>query len=155
MFATLKATQSEQHVFVHHRLDWVIVRFLVAVVLLIAAFMKAHELATSLSFNKGLFYARWFNIAVVEFELFFGIWLLTGLMARFTWIAAITCFSMFTIVSASRFFAGFESCGCFGTVVIPPAWTATFDLIVVGLLLAFRPKKIVFHWQTFFKSLLV
>ncbi|MDR1383593.1 MAG: hypothetical protein LBJ67_07085 [Planctomycetaceae bacterium] len=48
---------------------------------------------------------------------------------------------------------GEHSCGCWGNVEIPPIYTAVFDTMVIGLLIAFRPKEIIFHWQTFFQEL--
>ena len=43
--------------------------------------------------------SRWFLIGVVEFELFFGLWLLFGLLPRLTWHAAVACFAAFACVS--------------------------------------------------------
>jgi len=37
--------------------------------------------------------------------------------------------------------SGEASCGCFGTVTVNPWYTATFDAIIVGLLLVFRETK--------------
>ncbi|MDR1493889.1 MAG: hypothetical protein LBT05_14400 [Planctomycetaceae bacterium] len=131
-----------------------IVRFLVATVLFIAAGLKAYQLATSPDLGDGFLHARWLNIAVVEFELAFGIWLLSGLLQKLAWLMSLILFTLFAGIS---FYKGIilreSNCGCFGAVVIPPVWTATFDLIVVSLLIAFRPKGIIFHWQTFFQEL--
>ncbi len=111
----------------------------IALVLLVAAFMKAHQLATTPSLGEGLLHARWFNIAVIVFELFFGVWLIYGFHRKITWVASVLLFSLFASVSAFRFFSGEKSCGCFGTVEIPPLGTATFDAAVVALLFLFRP----------------
>jgi hypothetical protein len=54
---------------------WMLVRVAIALVLWVAAVLKAHQLVTVSSLGEGLLYARWFNILVVEFELFFGVWL--------------------------------------------------------------------------------
>jgi hypothetical protein len=66
--------------FNEHRVDtnrrWAVLRFVVAVILLIAAMLKAHQLATTPLLGEGLLHNRWLNIWVVEFELFFGIWLI-------------------------------------------------------------------------------
>jgi uncharacterized membrane protein YphA (DoxX/SURF4 family) len=119
---------------------WLIVRFFVAAVLLIAAGLKAHQLVTVPSLSAGLFHARSFNILVVEFELFFGIWLIFGLLPKLTWLVSIACFVTFALVVWFRFFTGEVSCGCFGRVEVPPLYTAMFDLAMIGMLIMFRPK---------------
>ena len=119
---------------------WRVMRVFIAVVVLTAAAMKAHQLATTPDLGKGLLHARWFNILVVEFELAFGIWLLVGLMPKMTWLVSVGCFAVFASVSFYKGIAGEASCGCFGAAQINPWYTMTFDLIVVGMLLALRPK---------------
>ena len=113
-------------------------RFAAAAILLTAAFLKAYQLATTPSLGEGLLHARWFNILVVEFELFFGIWLIVGLLPKLTWPATIGCFSVFAAVSLYKAFLGEASCGCWGAVDVNPWLTATFDVVIVGLLLIFR-----------------
>ena len=49
-------------------LRWTVLRFVIATILLTAAVMKAHQLATVPSLGEGLLNARWFNILVVQFE---------------------------------------------------------------------------------------
>jgi hypothetical protein len=62
----LKITQFERHVFVHNRLCWTVVRFLVAAVLLTAAILKAQ--ATMPNLGNSLFEARMVaNADSVEF----------------------------------------------------------------------------------------
>ena len=122
-------------------LRWLVMRFVVAVIVLTAAFMKAYQLATEPSFGEGLFHARWFNILVVEFELFFGIWLMVGLLPKLTWLATIGCFSIFALISLFKALSGEVSCGCFGAVTVNPWITTVFDVGVIGSLLAFRPAS--------------
>ena len=119
---------------------WAVLRLFLGIVVLTAAVLKAHQLATQPSLGEGLLHARWFNILVVEFEIFFGIWLLLGLMPKLTWLASIGCFLVFASVSAYKGFAGEASCGCFGAATINPWLTMMFDLVIVGLLIAFRPR---------------
>ncbi|MDR1958610.1 MAG: hypothetical protein LBQ54_06160, partial [Planctomycetaceae bacterium] len=85
--------------------------------------MKAYQLATMPDLGQGLLHARWFNVAVVEFELVFGIWLLIGLMPKWTWIASVVCFGTFAVVSFYKAVVLHEtSCGCFGAAQVNP-WT--------------------------------
>jgi uncharacterized membrane protein YphA (DoxX/SURF4 family) len=74
-------------------------RLVVASVLLVAAILKTHQLATTPILGEGFLHARWFKIFVVEFELFFGIWLIFGILPRLTWLVTISLFSIFSIVS--------------------------------------------------------
>jgi len=57
------------------------VRMILGLILLSAAALKRHQLATEPVAETSLFTFRWFMIGVVEFEIFFGLWLLTGLLA--------------------------------------------------------------------------
>jgi hypothetical protein len=128
---------------------WLVMRWVVAFVLLVAAGLKTHQLATTPSLGESLLHARWFNILVVEFELFFGVWLVFGLLPKLTWFAMIGCFSIFTLVSFYKAVSGESSCGCFGAVIVNPWITMTFDLMITGLLVIFLPKKIIFHKNMF------
>jgi hypothetical protein len=92
------------------------VKPLVAVVLLVAAALKAHELATVPVVGSGLLESRWFLVAVVQYELFLAVWLLSGLFAGTAWWITIGTFGLFAVVSASKALAGDPTCGCFGRV---------------------------------------
>jgi hypothetical protein len=120
---------------------WIVMRLVVAFVLLIAAILKTHQLATTPSLGEGLLHARWFNIFVVEFELFFGIWLIFGMLPKLTWSVSVGLFSIFSIVSFYKVISGERSCGCFGEVSVNPWFTMLFDLLVIGLLVYLRPNK--------------
>jgi hypothetical protein len=85
-------------------------------------------------------HARWFNIFVVEFELFFGVWLILGMLPKLTWFATVGCFSVFTLVSFYEAILGEKSCGCFGNVTVNPWVTTVFDLLVIALLVYVRPS---------------
>jgi uncharacterized membrane protein YphA (DoxX/SURF4 family) len=147
-----KATIENEVQTVSNR-GWRVMRIFIGILLLVAAITKAHQLATVPSLGTGILEARWFNIFVVQFELLFGIWLFVGLMPRLTWLASLACFVVFATVSAWKWISGSESCGCFGTVQVYPAWTLLLDLVVIGLLIVFRPKGIVFQWKAFFDEL--
>ena len=55
-----------------------VVRVALALILLVAAALKGHQLATEPVANKDIFSYRWSLIAMVEFELVLGLWLLSG-----------------------------------------------------------------------------
>jgi uncharacterized membrane protein YphA (DoxX/SURF4 family) len=120
---------------------WLMVRFIVAVILLIAATLKFYQLLTTLSSNEGLLHARWFNIFIVEFELFLGIWLVFGLLPKLTWLVTIGLFSIFSIVSFYKAISGEVSCGCFGNVTVNPWITTILDITIVFASIKMRPKN--------------
>jgi hypothetical protein len=130
--------------------DWNLVRFFVALILLVAASLKAYQLATEPVLGDGLFHARWFNVFVVEFELFFGTWLIFGMLPRLTWLASVGLFSVFSSISLYKAVSGETSCGCFGVVTVSPWITSVFDVVVVGLLLFVKPIGIVFNIKNFY-----
>ena len=102
-----------------------VLRIAAALLLLMAAGLKAHQLATEPVLGTGLLESRWFLMAVVEFELFFGLWLLSGLLTKVTWAAALGCFVLFCCISLFKALSGHATCGCFGKVEVNPWYTAT------------------------------
>jgi len=59
-----------------------IVRIAIAFLLLIAGGLKAYQLSTSPMLGTGLLDSRWVLVAAVEFELFFGLWLLANIWPK-------------------------------------------------------------------------
>jgi hypothetical protein len=117
-------------------------RIVLALPLLAAAALKSQQLMTEGVLGSGLLGSRWFLIAVVEFELFFGLWLLSGLLPRLTWLAALGCFSAFASVALFKAISGAASCGCFGRVAVSPWYTVSFDGIAIVSLLFWRPRRL-------------
>ena len=116
-----------------------VVRIVLGLVLLTAAALKGHQLATEPVAETSLFTSRWFLIGVVEFELFFGLWLLAGLYPRSTWTTALLCFGGFACVSLYKALSGEATCGCFGKVPVNPWYTFTLDALAVAALLRWQP----------------
>ena len=126
---------------------WDVMRFAVALILLVAAILKAYQLATTPSLGEGFLHARWFNIFVVEFELFFGIWLFFGMLPKATWLVTTGLFATFLLVTFYEAVRGAESCNCFGNFSLNPWITMVFDLSVIGILVLFRPTGMIFRWR--------
>ena len=116
-----------------------VVRILMALVLLIAAGLKCHQLATEPVIAHSILDSRWLLMATVEFELLFGFWLLANILPRLSRFAALGCFSAFTCVSLYKALSGYATCGCFGTVPVNPWYTSTLDLAFVVSLVICRP----------------
>ncbi|MDR1477449.1 MAG: hypothetical protein LBJ00_00730 [Planctomycetaceae bacterium] len=118
---------------------WLFVRFLVALILLVAASLKAHQLSTTPTLDNEIFHSRWFNVLVVEFELFFGLWMAFGFFPKLTRLATMGCFLTFVVVSCCKALSGETSCGCFGAVEVHPWITMLLDCGIVIMLWYFRP----------------
>jgi hypothetical protein len=117
---------------------WVMVRFLVAAVLLVASVLKAYQ---SPVLENGLFETRWLQIFLVECELALAVVLLFGVVPKISWRITTTLFVIFSVVSLSEGLRGSESCHCFGAIQTPPFLTFVLDIGILVLLILFRPRK--------------
>jgi hypothetical protein len=112
---------------------------LLGVVLLTAATLKTHQLATGTSQENGLFTSRWLLIGLVELELALGFWLLAGAYPKQARRMALAVFAGFSLVSLHQALTGAPSCGCFGKISVKPWHTLLFDLAAAALLWRWRP----------------
>ena len=125
-------------------------RFVVAAILLLAAGLKAYQLATAplppvvqgsvFTPLLELLNVRYFLTAVVAGEILFALVLIAGIWLRWTWLLSLLGFSVFTLVSLMKGLSGETSCGCFGTVTVNPWITMMFDLGIVACLAIFRER---------------
>lgn len=109
-----------------------VVRVAVAVVLLTAAGLKAHQLATSPVLGDGFLDSRWVLIATVEFEILFGLWLLANILPVWTRQAAIALSALFATASLYEALTGHSSCGCFGRVEMNLRPTFVLDIVATA-----------------------
>jgi type IV secretory pathway TrbD component len=103
-----------------------------ASVLAFAATAKLLSLVPSLSLigRSGLA-----ALSVAEFGL--AVWLVSAYRAGLSRRVAASVFAVFCGVALWRWWAGYASCGCFGTAVVPPLLTAVLDVsLATALLLA-------------------
>lgn len=116
---------------------------ILGLLLIIAAVMKGWQLLTEPVANKDIWTNRAFLIFTVEFELALGIWLLSGIFRKLSWLSATACFTVFTILTLYKAVNGDDSCGCFGAVKVNP-WLTLFavDLPALIALLIFRPVSL-------------
>lgn len=115
------------------------IRMLVGGVLLLAAALKACQLATEPTAEISLMTSRWFLVFSVEFELLLGLCLISGLFVRTVWLTTLSSFALFSCISLYKALSGEVSCGCFGSVQVNPWYTLCLDLAVVGALMRYRP----------------
>jgi hypothetical protein len=118
-----------------------VLRGLIGLLLLLAASLKAYQLATEPVVGTGLLESRWLLIGVIEWELLLGLWLLSGVWLRVSWTVTSLCFAAFAGVSLWKALSGEASCGCFGKVGINPWWTLLIDLAVIASMLRFSPTE--------------
>lgn len=113
---------------------------LVGAVLLTAAALKAHQLATGYTTEDSSFTPRWFLIVLVEIELALGLLLWIGVYAKQARIAAVAAFAGFCFGALHQALSGASSCGCFGNIHINPWHTLLFDLLAVAVLWRWTPE---------------
>jgi len=116
---------------------------LLGVLLLTGAALKGWQLLTEPMANNDIWSYRPFLILTVEFELALGIWLLSGLFKKAGWLATLSCFSLFSLITLYKGLSGAESCGCFGSVHVNP-WITLFaiDVPAIVALVVFHPKEL-------------
>ena len=108
--------------------------------LILAAVLKAHQLATS-PYAKNLFFeSRSLTAILLVAEVMLGFWLLSNWRSSTARIAAICAFACFSVATASKAAAGDASCGCFGVFEVPPIITLIVDVVVLGTLSFWRPS---------------
>lgn len=107
--------------------------------LLLAAALKASGLGVDPVGRMGIFSTPEFQLAIIEFEVFLGLWLVSGLSPIGSWLTAVATFLTFACVSAYLGIIGQSSCGCFGRLSPSPWWAFALDMVVLGLLAVGRP----------------
>jgi len=136
-----------------------VTRCALGLLLLGAALLKGVQLTTGPAIGGDLFSSRRFLIGLVEFEVAFGLWLLTGLAPRATRILALGCFGAFAAFSLWKGLSGASSCGCLGRLRLNPWLIFAVDVAAVAALAWFRPQGAgptprsdparLFFWATF------
>lgn len=113
---------------------------LVTMLLLAAAALKAHQLLWLPS--AGSFWGTlWFPLALIEVELLLAGWLISGVQATRCRRAVLVAFVVFAAVSLRKALSGAATCNCFGNLQVHPWLTFSLDLVVVALLVVWRPAR--------------
>ncbi len=115
------------------------VRVALGALILTAAGFKASQLSTVPLAANQLFTSRTFLAALVPYEVFLGLWLITGVFPRLCRYLALASFAAFAGYSLRIALLGWHSCGCFGAVTISPWTTFPIDLGALALLLLTKP----------------
>ena len=121
--------------------SYAVLRILLALLILTAAGLKAHQLATEPVVGTFFADSRLFLICLVELELLLGLWLLVGGYPKASWTVALLSFGLFAVVSLYKALSGAASCDCFGKIEVNPWYTLTLDVAVIAALLGCRPTS--------------
>lgn len=112
-----------------------LVRYLVAAVLLLAASIKLFASSTIDSSGPLSSYFRAeFQSIVAPVELLLALWLISGWGQRTSLNVSAGLFALFTIVNAISGWQGATSCGCFGKVQVDPWIMSIVDLLIFALI---------------------
>ncbi|GHT09520.1 hypothetical protein FACS1894170_00140 [Planctomycetales bacterium] len=131
-----------------------LLRYLIAFVLFLAAVLKTYQLSSGPlpSVIQGsvftplleLFNHRLLLTGVIEVELLAALVLIFGRWTFPVWLATLFCFTVFAVVAMMKGLSGEASCGCFGKAAVNPWFTASFDTVIILLLLICRPVSVAF-----------
>jgi hypothetical protein len=109
------------------------------VLLLVAAGLKLNGLQVSAVPRAGLLYAPGVQMAVLLWEAFLGLWLVSGRRPLGSWLAAAGTFAVFAGVSGYLGWIGQADCGCFGAVKASPWQAFAVDILALLALALARP----------------
>ena len=126
---------------------------IVGTLLLGAALLKASGLGVDAVARMGFFSTPEVQLAIIEFEVFLGLWLWSAISPVGSWFAAVLTFIAFAGTSLYLGVIGQSSCGCFGRLS-PSPWIAfTLDMFVLAMLTVGRPDlgTLRDHWRADFK----
>ena len=133
----------------HHATFRRVAKHVAGVALLCAAALKARQLAQS-----PIALARFGGVlpavatALISWEIFLGLWLISGALPQAARRAALGCFSMFACYTLYEALAGKTDCGCFGQVHVNPWYTFPLDIgIVLALVFLAKPAPEPTRWS--------
>ncbi len=115
------------------------VRYLLGLLLLVAAFLKLNGLGMDPVARMGIFSTPEFQVAVIQFEAFLAVWLLSGKRPLGSWLVALATITGFAAISFHQGNIGQSSCGCFGRLAVSPWAAFGLDVLILGLLILGRP----------------
>jgi hypothetical protein len=122
-----------------------IVMTLAGLLLISAAVLKIHEMLVVCTpgwKEHGIWESWEFTLLQIPVELALGLWLVSGLFRKASWLAGTLAFFGFIFVTLYKGLIGAESCGCFGQIHINPWITlGLIDTPIFLLLILNRPGR--------------
>jgi len=113
--------------------------FVVGVLLMVAATLKAQQLFTDPPASADLQSSLWFRLLLIEVEAVTGLAMLLGFCLPFFRRAAQLLFAAFAAFSFYQLAFGAKSCGCMGSLEVAPAAMMIVDLVLFVALVVWRP----------------
>ena len=113
-----------------------VTRVVVAGVLLAASLLKFWSIGEA---GSWLAAGNALTATLATMELVAGVVLLVRRPGTVLWTMYTVGFVWFACISGYHAWNGAPTCGCFGNMSVPPAWTLVLDLAIVAALLAFPP----------------
>jgi len=107
-------------------LNYSVLRFPIAGILLFSASMKAYQTAT-----EPVLGFPWFEIVTVEYEFLLALFLLLGIFPKITRLITIGTFLLFFLITVRLVWLSADSCGCFGKLQVDPRITLALDFFVI------------------------
>ncbi|MBI1900063.1 MAG: hypothetical protein HYS13_02965 [Planctomycetia bacterium] len=117
------------------------VRIAVAALLLAAAALKLHALATGRIVSESVLTSPPAQFAAIQLEALLGAWLLLGGRSGAARRAAVAFFALVSLLSLYAALRGQRSCGCFGIIAVSPWITLGVDALILVLLVVVRPPR--------------
>ena len=118
---------------------WGVVRFFIAILLIIAAVLKTNS-EGMLGIGVGFLSHQKVVFAIVSVEFAVAVLLLVNYLPRYLWTLTTALFLAFFLFAFGRALFGKDNCLCFGDLKVHPWYTSTLDLTILCLL--FRCRKI-------------
>lgn len=115
-------------------------------VLILAAFLKTHQLATEELRERTVLTSRWFMTAMVLYETALGLGLVVGLAPGVLRWVAIATFAVFFEVSLYQGIMGYGRCGCLGRVTVSPWLMLAVDCVALTALVLWQPRATPRWW---------
>lgn len=129
------------------------VNIVLGLLLILACLLKLYSLFTDefADIKSGLPKNAVLLVALTELAI--GISVVSAPQKKTSWLLLVLFFGLAFFIAAGRWIAGYNSCGCAGSIDISPRSIAIFDLVVFCALLGMRgfgireilPRKIVKH----------
>ena len=112
-----------------------------AMLLIVAALLKSHQLSTSPYVENLAFQSKPFTMALIIFEISLALLLIFEFRVKLFRPLAILTFITFLVFSATKGVSGEHSCGCFGVVEIAPWITTLIDVSALVLLWRWKAQE--------------
>jgi hypothetical protein len=117
-------------------------RIIVGCFLLAAAALKIHDLFFASSSQGTLVGSPRLVFALIQIEVFLGLWLLSGWAKQLAWLIALGFFAVLACFSLYLALEEQPSCGCFGQFKVSPWLTFALDVVALLTLTCIRPNPI-------------